>query len=110
MFTDKLDILKEFLPCKIGDTVYVINKYKNYETQHWYYCDLGPFTCEGFIIEEHDGSMKIHPAKDTWDGWYALYDNEGLGYFTDKEELRKKIKELNELEELKRQNKWIEDL
>ena len=106
MFDDKF--LEELLPCKIGDTVYVIDKYKDYDTQRWHYYISDPFTCEGFIIEKYNGDIKIRPAKDTWDGWYPLLD-EGFGYFT-KEEAKVKVKELNELEELKRQYKWIEDL
>ena len=109
MFNDKLGILEEFLPCKIGDTVYAIDKYINSETQRWHYCMSDPFTCEGFIIEKYDGNIKIRPAKDTWDGWYPLLDDEGLGYFT-KEEAKIKVKELNELEELKRQYEWIDNL
>ena len=106
MFDDKF--LEELLPCKIGDTVYVIDKYKD-EIKHLHYCMSDPFTCEGFIIEKYDGDIKIHPAKDTWDGWYPLLDDEGLGYFT-KEEAKVKVKELNELEELKRQYEWIDNL
>ena len=115
MFTDKLgfseELLNEFLPCKIGDKVYTISKHINYKTQHvHYYYELDkPITCQGFIIENSDGNIRIRPAEDTWDGWYALHD-EGFGYYTDKEKARKKVKELNELEKLKEQNEWMYDL
>lgn len=114
MFTDRLgfseDILKELLPCKIGDKVYTINKTIHTYNPKTYRYELGEYLrCQGFIIEAYDGNIRIRPAQDSWDGWYALHDD-GLGYFTDKEEAINKVKELNELEEFKEQNRWIESL
>lgn len=106
MFTEEYiqnTIIKELLPCNIGDKIYTI--YKSYGNR--YTIDFQ--RCEGFIIEEYGGKLEIRPAYNTWDGWCSILDH-GRGYYTDKEEALKKIKELNELEELKKQNKWIENL
>lgn len=112
MFTDKSipeNLLKELLPCKIGDKVYAIRKnLKSYNPKTYSY-ELEIIECEGFIIEAYNGCLKVIPARDSWDGWYGLYDHKGFGYYTDKEEALKKIKELNEFEEFKVQNKWLEN-
>lgn len=110
MFTDKSipeDLLKELLPCKIGDRIYTIHKQlKEYPNTYKYELDI--MRCEGFIIESYE-DLKIVPAENSWDGWCPIYDY-GLGYYTDKEEALKKVRELNNIEEFKRHYKWIEDL
>ena len=106
MFTEEYiqnTIIKDLLPCNIGDKIYTI--YKSYDNRY----TIESQTCGGFLIEEYDGELEISPAYDTWDGWCPIV-NHGYGYYTDKEEALKKIKELNELEKFKEQNKWIESL
>ena len=112
MFTDKIIFPEELLPCKIGETVYKINKIiKTFKPKTFKY-EVELFdikTCEGFIIDYSYGEIRIRPAYDTWDGWCPILDN-GYGYYTSKEEALGKVKELNELEEFNEQNKWIENL
>lgn len=112
MFTEEYiqkTIIKDLLPCKIGDKIYTIyNSYKSFNPNLYLYT-LESKTCEGFLIEEYAGELEISPAYDTWDGWCPI-DHHGHGYFTDKEEALQKIKELNEFQNFKAQNEWLESL
>ena len=104
MFTDKIpEFFLDLLPCKIGDTLYIITEtFKTYRPATYIY-ELESVVCQGFVIERNN-EIKLIPAEDTWDGWCPIYDY-GNGYYTDKEEALKKIKELNEAEEFKEQNR-----
>lgn len=111
MFTNKLDeLLLKFLPCKIGDTIYTIRNNVRYtpEKIYTYYLDE-PVKCGGFVISNDSVYAGIYPAYDTWDGWMPILDH-GHGYYTDIEEAKNKVKELNENERIRQENLWLESL
>lgn len=116
MFTDKLAFPKELLPCEIGDTVYTIEKHiQSWNPIKTYQYVIEDAKCEGFIIDYYDNKMEIRPAYNTWDGWVPIcddvcVDDDGYGYYTDIEEVKNKVKELNEAESFRVENRWIEEL
>lgn len=116
MFTKEIGVIENLLPCKIGDTIYTIER-STYSTElERYGYEIKNHTCEGFIIDSDDNKLRIRPAFDTWDGWYAIDDrdyvddNDGYGYFNTLDEAREKLSEIKEEQLIKAQNKWLDNL
>lgn len=115
MFTTTLPFPEELLPCKIGDTIYTIEENKDYKTGKRIY-SIEQQKCEGFMFRKDyiNKTLQFYPAYCTMDGWCEIFDDNCMdnhyGYYTDREEVVAKKKELEEIEEMRQDNKWLEEL